>query len=272
VSVKALFDPELILNGYASWDQAVAEWTRAATAIRDAASDLTSGPAKIRTVAALVDAPTQTANTDGAGLTSQLTGWAESIATALGFSTFVRYEMEQRVGGNPSSTVGTVYAARITPAERSQIESLSGGQADELIAQVEAVPEVSAEPAARTRLQELGQPTGALTVPTLTVHTAADPLVIVQNETLFGERVTDSGEAAQLRQLFTVAPRSFTPPAPYGAGHCVFTTGEWVSGVLLADEWAETGQAPSDEQIRATFGTNTGLNLQYLPQPWPGSA
>ena len=58
-------------------------------------------------IAALVDAPTQTKTYDGATIESQVRARAESILTALGYGTYGRYEIEQRVGGNASGNDGT---------------------------------------------------------------------------------------------------------------------------------------------------------------------
>ena len=49
--------------------------------------------------AAMVDAPAQTKTYDGSTIESQVRARAESILTALGYGTFGRYEIEQRVGG-----------------------------------------------------------------------------------------------------------------------------------------------------------------------------
>ena len=248
----------------------MAESTRAVQALEAAVGDLTEGPARLRAIAAMVDAPAQTQNQDGASLSSEVAAYGEALATALGYATFVRYELEQRAGGNPSQNIDADYSLRVDADEFSQINALSGGRAQELIDLVEAAPKVAADPVARARAAELGQPTGDLNMPTLAVHTAADPLVIVQNQTLFAERVADNAATDSLKQLFPVAPRSFTAPAEYGAGHCVFTTSEWVAGPTLIDQWLDSGAAPEDEAIRTAFGTTTGLDLQYTPPPWPG--
>ena len=57
---------------------------------------------------------------------------------------------------------------------------------------------ISADPEARRRAAQLGNPTGRLVDPTLTMHTVHDPLVIVQNEKVFAKRVArhDAGRPA----------------------------------------------------------------------------
>ena len=73
--------------------------------------------------------------------------------------------------------------------------------------------------AVRAARKDGGEPSGTIEMPTLTLHTAADPLVAVQNQTLLREA---SGSTDDLVQLFTVAPDTYPakPGAPYGAGHC----------------------------------------------------
>jgi hypothetical protein len=41
------------------------------------------------------------------------------VLTALGYGTFGRYEIEQRVGGNPSGNADADYAARSPPGNAS---------------------------------------------------------------------------------------------------------------------------------------------------------
>ena len=55
-------------------------------------------------IGALVDAPTQTTSSNGGTLQRQIQATAESVLTALGYSTFGRYDIEQRFGGDPRAT------------------------------------------------------------------------------------------------------------------------------------------------------------------------
>ena len=84
-------------------------------------------------VAALVDAPTQTSTYDGSTIESQVRARAESILTAMGYGTYGRYEIEQRVGGNPSANDGTDYSTRVSEEERSLINGVSPGSAERLL-------------------------------------------------------------------------------------------------------------------------------------------
>ena len=114
----------------------------------------------------------------------------------------------------------------------------------------------------------------------LTLHTRADPLVLVQNETVFRQRVLASRDrSGDLVQLYTVAPATYPAPAPYGAGHCNFTKDEHLGVVSLLDDWVRNGVYPSSARILAQFpavpegqvGTH-GVDLRYQPGVWPAEA
>ena len=127
-------------------------------------------------------------------------------------------------------------------------------------------------PAARKAFDQLGNPTGDIRVPTITLHTRADPLVLVQNETVFADRVKQSrSRTADLVQLYTVAPRKYAAPAPYGAGHCNFTTAERVAALTLLDGWVRQGGYPAAGAIATAFAGDQGLDLAFRPGPWPAA-
>ena len=179
-AVKTLIDPELKLVGYTSPEDASSNWQHAAAAVQKAAADTAGGgTAKAMFIASLVDAPTATTTYDGHDLVSQVKARVESLLTALAFGTSGRYELEQRIGGNPSDNSSADYAGRIDTAEASLISTV-GGKVDELQKQVADAPRVTADPTARAAFEKLGDPTGKLTVPTVTMHTEQDPLVLVQ--------------------------------------------------------------------------------------------
>ena len=67
----------------------------------------------------------------------------------------------------------------------------------------------------------MGNPTGKLQDPTITLHTTADPLVLAQNESVFRDRVyAAKGRTADLVQLYSLPPATYSAEtgAPYGAG------------------------------------------------------
>jgi len=271
-AVKALIDPDLKLTGYTSADDAAANWERAEQLIEKAAADVSGGgTAKVLFIAALADAPTKTQTYDGADLTSQVKARVEALLTALAFGTSGRYEVEQRVGGNPSDNTKADYAARISTDEATTIAT-AGGNISAMLAKLNAVPRVSADPAARAAFEKLGDTTGDLTAPTVTMHTEFDPLVLVQNEQVFAERVQSHNDNGSLVQLYIAPPATYpeSTGAPYGAGHCVFSDQQREALVKTLDGWVRNGVYPVAAGVGARFGA--GLDPSYVPAAWPAAA
>lgn len=272
-AVKALIYPPLQLVGYESFDAAVQQFQAAYAAILAATKNISTGVPKLLLIAALVDAPAQTASYDGSTPANRIGAVVEALATALGYGTFGRWEIEQRVGGNPSGNAGADYSLRVTPAERALIEAVAPGATDRLLGELARGTRVTADPTARAAFDRLGNPTGALTVPTITLHTAGDPLVLVQNETVFRLRAQAAKDrTADLVQLYTVPPATYTAPAPYGAGHCNFTTAERTAMVSLLDGWVRNGTYPATGALTSAFTGDPGLNPAFTPGPWPALA
>jgi pimeloyl-ACP methyl ester carboxylesterase len=269
-AIKTLIYPQFKIEGYASHEEAVAAFQGAYKAVLAATKDTANGIPKLLLVAALVDAPTQTQTYDGSTLTSQVSALVESLVTGLVFGTTVRQEIESRVGGNPSGNEDADYAPRVSATERSFIETVAPGSTDRNLALLEAAPRVSPDAAAREKFDGLGTPTGDIKVPTVTLHTKADPLVLVQNETVFGAKVRAStAKTADLAQFYTVAPAKYAAPAPYGAGHCNFSTDEMLGLVTVLNSWVRDGKYPVGPSVAAAFGKDTGFTPAYQPGPWP---
>ena len=272
-SLRTLVDPGLRLSGFASWDDAVAQWQSTTDAVVAAGSDLQGGVPSILLTAALVDSPTRTATYDGSTLESQVRARAESVVTALGYATFSRYEIEQRFGGNPSGNPSVDYAARVDDEERALIDQVGGpGTTDRLLGELADGERLQADPAAREAFAASGTPSGAVHDPTITLHTTADPLVLVQNAALFTDRVADSPDrAGDVVQLFTAAPPEYPAEegAPYGAGHCNFSLDERLGVVDLLDAWARKGVYPTPQAASQALGPQTGYEPAFRPGAWP---
>jgi len=268
-AVKTLIDPQLKLTGYSSQQDASANWQHAAAAVQKAAADTAGGgTAKAMFIASLVDAPTATATYDGHDLVSQVKARVESLLTALAFGTSGRYELEQRIGGNPSDNSQADYAGRIDTAEASLISTV-GGNVDALQKQLADAPRVTADATAREAFEKLGDPTGKLTVPTVTMHTEQDPLVLVQNESVFAGRVRAEQQSGQLVQLYIRPPATYseTDKAPYGAGHCRFSDGQRLGLVKVLDDWVRHSIYPSPAGSAGVIGE--GIDPGYAPGQWP---
>ncbi len=271
VAVKALIYPQLKVTGYSSPDEAAANWKGAAAAIEKAAADTAGGgTAKVLYVAALVDAPDATATYDGHDLVSQVKAKVEASLTALAFGTSGRQELEQRVGGDPSDNTKADYDARISDSEAALI-TLAGGDVKALDKTVDAAPRITADSSARDAIDKLGDTTGALTVPTITMHTEDDPLVLVQNESVFAGRVSSQGKTGSLVQLYIAPPKTYseTDGAPYGAGHCNFSDGQREGLITALNNWVNKGIYPTQAGLASVIGE--GLNPSFTAGPWPGN-
>lgn len=271
-ATKALIDPELKLTGYTSSEDATAEWEHAEKAVEKAAADVAGGgTAKVLLISALADGPSQTETYDGHNAESQLKARVEALLTALDYSTLGRYEIEQRVGGNPSDNTKANYASRVSTEEATAIAT-AGGKVGQLVAQLDRVPRVSADPAARQAFEKLGDTTGVLSVPTVTMHTSADPLVLVQNERVFLDRVQAKGGTGDLVQLYIAPPATYseTEGAPYGAGHCNFTDQQRAGLISILDNWVRRTVYPVPAGVSGTMGN--GFDPAYVPGEWPDAS
>ena len=268
-AVRELVDPDLILTGYQSAQEAGFEWVRAAQAVSAQAAD-PKERANVLALALLADAALQTKTQDGSTVDSQASAAAEAALTGLRFGTVGRWDIEQRYGGNISDNTGTDYAARFSAEDRALLDEVGGpGTADGIIKKLQGGDRVRADRGAvRAARRDGGKPSGTIEVPTITLHTAVDPLVAVQNQTLLREA---SASTDELVQLFTVPPATYpaNPGAPYGAGHCAFTPQTRIGMIELLDAWVRGGQAPTEESVREAFGADSGFDPAFVPGPWP---
>jgi hypothetical protein len=268
-AVRELLAPSLKLSGYRSHDEAVHQFEAAQRRILASAVATPDGAARVALVAALVDAPSQTSRFDGSTPVSRISAAVEAVLTGLGYGTYGRYEIEQRLGGDPSQ-VSDDLPARVSGSERQLVDLAGGpGATDRLLAEVTDGARPQPDEAARAAASGLGEPSGTIRVPTVTLHTSADPLVLVQNESLFAERVRAANRQARLLQLFVTPPATFTAPAPYGAGHCNFTKDQRLLTVRLLDTWVRSGTRPSATEVRAAASAVPGVDPAYVPAAWP---
>ena len=273
VAVKTFFAPTLKLTGYTSLREAQTNLALATTAISTALAVNPTGTApRLVALAALLGAPAQTRDFAGKTLPSATAAAVESIQNALTYGTLGRYDIEQRVGGNPSTNVGVDYRHRVTPDAVARFTAfgfspaLLRAYARTLQTYAARVP---AKRSARVRADQLGNPTGRLADPTITMHTQYDPLVVVQNERVFADRVAYGRRSSLLHQVYVVPPahQEGRPDvaddgAAYGAGHCNFTTANYTGVLSALDGWVRTGRytAPA---------TTDGLVLALPVPAWP---
>jgi pimeloyl-ACP methyl ester carboxylesterase len=90
-----------------------------------------------------------------------------------------------------------------------------------------------ATPDALNYLDRYYTPSGALGIPTVTLHTTRDPLVPVKHEAEFADAVSSAGASPLLLRRTVSA-----------FGHCAFKTAEMTSAFDALRSWVETGVRP----------------------------
>ncbi|MCG6956013.1 MAG: tannase/feruloyl esterase family alpha/beta hydrolase [Gemmatimonadetes bacterium] len=96
-----------------------------------------------------------------------------------------------------------------------------------------AVARYTATPDALAYLAHYYTPSGALTIPTVTLHNALDPVVPAFHESLLAEAVDNAGDAGSLVQLTSST-----------FGHCDFSTPEVMGAFSTLAGWVESGVRP----------------------------
>lgn len=202
-----------------------------------------TGRARLALVAAIEDFPEwfdpQTASPDALpGKQAALVSW---IRFELG--TAWREDVERRAQGNPSWNTGVDYTQRFQGSiDRQDVEALyqaAGLDLGQDLARLNAAPRIAADPPAVDHMTSFGQPSGALRVPFLTLHTTADGRVLPGNERTFADLVAVRGDPTQLRQVYVRR-----------AGHCSFTDAEVITAFQGLVERLTTGRWPSLDPAR----------------------
>jgi pimeloyl-ACP methyl ester carboxylesterase len=157
--------------------------------------------------------------------------WVTSVAYAIKYNILALDDVLSHTHGHPfydNST--TVYASSLLP--QSLMYAVNGQ-----VPNVPGVGRFTATPDAIAYLDSYYKPTGALTIPTLTLHTAADPFVPRRkHQAEFLAAVTSAGANNLLVQR-TVPGDHF--------GHCTFKADELTSAFDALTNWVENGVKPA---------------------------
>jgi hypothetical protein len=285
VMARTFFAPTLKVGGYTSDAEALATVDALKTAVTGALANpatQTGAVGRLLGIAALQGLPIQTRNYNGATTSSQAGAAAESVLTQAGAAIMNYRDAVSRVGGYPATNVGTSYAGRATPEAVARFQAL--GLPGTLLTSYgltldRRAVRVPANAVARQKARALGSPTGNVAVPTVTMHTEYDPFVTAANEAVFASRVAAAGATSNLLQLY-VAPPSYAdasattgPGAPYGAGHCTFTSGQWTQLLSTLETFVASGK-PTLDAVAAAWKTAgvPGLATTFAPLPWRGTS
>ncbi|MFE2420785.1 alpha/beta hydrolase [Streptomyces hokutonensis] len=239
----------------------------------EAAQQTPAGRARIALAAAYLNltdwAPGQQppARGDFAGQEQQQYAWlAQGL---LGFIVPARWSVEQSAGGNTSWNKGVDYAGLLREsAHVKQVMALYRDAGLDLRADLNRLTrgaDITADPAAVARLKRTSTAGQSLSVPLLDIHTTADQLVPVEQESAFAGRVRAAGDSALLRQAY-VARQS----------HCNFATAEVVAGLHAVEHRLDTGHwddAASAAQLQRSadeLGLGGAAFTDYRPSRLTG--
>lgn len=198
-------------------------------------------------------APMPPANDFDARLEQQLLWYDEPVVLVL---FFLRAQVEQQAGGNPSWNYGVDYSELLrTSINRDDVEALyavAGLDLDRDLAALAAAPRIEADPQAVEYLERHVAFSGDLAgIPVLTLHTSGDGLVTPDNEEAYRSVVEAKGQGDLLRQLYVDR-----------GGHCTFTVAEVVVALEALLHRVESGSWPSLEAA--------SLNRAAAASPSPG--
>jgi len=138
------------------------------------------------------------------------------------------------------------YAADLSKsADLAEVQALyakAGLSLSKDLQTLNSAPRISADPFAVTYLAQNVAYNGEISVPTLTMHTIGDGLVVPENEQAYRSVVDRDGRGALLQQLFVSR-----------AGHCAFTPAEIVTSMKVLLNRMSTGHwnVPSPAELNA---------------------
>ena len=237
-----------------------------AVALLEAAQETPLGRARIALVADIAEIPgwfgrtvPQPAQSDAGAREVAQYNWLKTVGVSR-FSFDAAAEIEMRAHGSPSSNAGVNYSTLFAGTrDRSEVEALYAIANNSLardLAKLDAAPRVNATPTAVDYTSRFTDLTGKIAVPVLSIHTTADGLVPVGNETAYAALVHASGKTPLLHQAFVAR-----------SGHCAFTPGETIAALegLLAR--IDSGSWDAKETPAGLNAAAAGLGPDFSEQP-----
>ncbi|MFF5358575.1 alpha/beta hydrolase [Streptomyces scabiei] len=175
-----------------------------------------------------------------------------------------RYHLEKALGGNNSGNKGVDYARVLAGSQHAPlVRALYRKAGLDLRADLRNLTShatVTADPSAALAGERTSSAGQGLAVPLLDVHTVADDLVPVEQESRFAARVRASGDAALLRQAYVERQ-----------GHCAFTTAETVAALhalesrLDAGRWGASATPGALQTAALALGLDGAAYVPYRP-------
>ena len=171
---------------------------------------------------------------------------ADSLVSHLAWGTNLFQDMvwERLNGGNPFSNAGTTYQG-----------------SDDDVALNQGVERFEADPAAVAALAYDADLTGAIVLPTLTLHARYDPTVFVEHEAIYAQTVAGAGRSTLLTQVFTTE-----------ALHSQLSLPQYAGLLITMTRWLDTGEKPDAQDVveacqsRAeTYGQPCLIDPDFVP-------
>ena len=162
--------------------------------------------------------------------------WVTAVAYAIKYNILALDDLTAHTHGHPFYDNSETYYSSSLPApyalDASLLEAINGK-----VPNVAGVGRFTATPDALNYLDQYYKPTGALTIPTLTLHTTNDPFVPQRkHKAEFFAAVDRAGATSLLVQRAV-------PGARYG--HCTFKPEELTAAFDALTNWVENGVKPT---------------------------
>ena len=204
----------------------------------------------------------------------------ENGAQAAILAVVANYDMELRAGGVVFDNSKTNYAARLGDDGDVYAAGLSGktataGMLGYLSALNPAAPRVTANPSAVTAMKALGEISGKITVPTITLTATADHITppgatqylinqynsaIASGDSKKGLLVNIWNKPADEYTKFNAAGSPITPAKPTnGTQHCNFTESQYLMIAKMLTDSAKSGKAPTAKTVAAAIKKDKNL-------------
>ena len=204
----------------------------------------------------------------------------ENGAQAAILAVVANYDMELRAGGVVFDNSKTNYAARLGDDGDVYAAGLSGktataGMLGYLSALNPAAPRVTADASAVARMKALGEISGKITVPTITLTATADHITppgatqylinqynsaISSGDSKKGLLVNIWNKPADEYTKFDTAGSPITPAkTTNGTEHCNFTESQFMMVAKMLNDAAKSGKAPSAKTVAAAIKKDKNL-------------
>ena len=204
----------------------------------------------------------------------------ENGAQAAILAVVANYDMELRAGGVVFDNSKTNYAARLGDDGDVYAAGLSGktataGMLGYLSALNPAAPRVTADASAVTAMKALGEISGKITVPTITLAATADHITppgatqylvnqynsaIASGDSKKGLLVNIWNKPADEYTKFDAAGSPITPAkTTNGTEHCNFTESQFMMIAKMLTDSAKSGKAPTAKTVAAAIKKDKNL-------------